>query len=125
MALNLEQLKDIPIKDRYLTFGFVRRLHSLLSDMKENRDLYKNLPELIMHIVLSYFHLFHEILKFSTEYKSSDGLQLSDDNQCVKRKGSGHKYILADIEAVTKGIHCWRIQVNHSYIFIIFLDLDY
>ena len=125
MALNSEQLQEIPIKDRYLTFGFVRRLHSSLSDMKGNRDLYKNLPELIMHIVLSYFYLFHEILKFSTEYKSSDGLQLSDDNRCVKATKSNHKHILADIEPVTKGIHCWRIQVNHSYIFIIFLSLDY
>ena len=52
------------------------------------------------------------ILKFSTEYKSSAYLTLSDDNRCVKKvNANDHRYILADIKPVTKGIHCWRIQV--------------
>ena len=81
MALNSEQLQEIPIKDRYLTFGFVRRLHSSLSDMKGNRDLYKNLPELIMHIVLSYFYLFPE---FDSNCKGESIVMI--DKHCIQNK---------------------------------------
>lgn len=54
-----------------------------------------------------------QILQFSTEFISQSGLQLSDNNKCVKRiNESGHTYVLADIEAVTTGVHCWRIKVE-------------
>eukprot|EP01084_Bolivina_argentea_P141969 249450_1 len=56
-----------------------------------------------------------EILKFSPQYMSDDGhLELSDDYKCVTHSGSdSHTYILADIQPVTNGVHCWRVQVTH------------
>ena len=56
-----------------------------------------------------------EELEFSTEYKSSSNLALSDFNCCVRKTDSkGHRYILVDDEPVTDGIHCWRIKVKSS-----------
>ena len=53
-----------------------------------------------------------KILKFSTEFITPNELQLSDDNRCVKKiNTSDHTYVLADIDPVTTGIHCWRIKV--------------
>ena len=64
----------------------------------------------------------YEILKFSAIYRSNadtNDLILLDDRKCVKNTCGRCRYILADIEPVTNGIHCWRVNVKYStYLFI-------
>ena len=54
-----------------------------------------------------------EVLSFSTTYKSTSQITLSDDNRCATKTQNGHRYILADSEPVSSGIHCWRIKVEY------------
>ena len=67
----------------------------------------------IINIITKYYFIC-KILKFSTKYKSDDGLQSIDNNKCVIRvQGSAlYKWILCYTKPVEKGIHCWRIKVT-------------
>lgn len=74
----------------------------------------------IIDIVIKYL-IIGKRLKFSTEYQSEDGLELREDNYVLVREGiptaSYNKYyrwILADMEPVTEGIHCWRVNAKHQ-----------
>lgn len=59
-------------------------------------------------------------LTFSTKYKSDKGLDLIDDNQCVRKSDNYPRttWILGDIEPVHDGIYCWRIFVEFYIILL-------
>eukprot|EP01084_Bolivina_argentea_P095846 172308_1 len=67
----------------------------------------------IIQLVFPYCKVL-EILQWSTEFKSKLHLELSNNNQCVKYVGqqNDHRFIVADIEPVCSGIHCWRIKAT-------------
>eukprot|EP01084_Bolivina_argentea_P042160 77770_1 len=58
------------------------------------------------------------MLTFSSKYKSDDGWKFSDHNRCIERLKGDHsaayRWILADIEPVFEGIHCWRVNAKHK-----------
>ena len=94
-------------QDELLVYGYIH---------KQSFDVH--IPTDVIELCLSFFMQLYEILRFSEQYKSSDDTHLSDDRKCVKRLTTyGHRYILADVDVVTNGIHCWRVQVKfYSYI---------
>ena len=73
----------------------------------------------ITKIIIEYYNI-AQILRWSQRYKSKTGFQLSDDDKLTTRiedhNGSqdSYKWISPEIEPVNKGIHCWRINVNHT-----------
>ena len=92
--------------DELLVYGFIHK--PLLKPL--------NIPLEIINLCLKFYMELYEILKFSDDKKKHyicERLQLSEDRTCVSRPGYTEcGYVLADIEPVTYGIHCWRIQVN-------------
>ena len=89
--------------DELLVFGYIR------CDIDIDDD---EIPMDIINLCMLFYHLNFEILSFSTEFCGQDIYQFTQNNQCVTVLESGHNFILADVEPVTQGIHCWRIQVN-------------
>ena len=71
------------------------------------------IPEDIINLCFVFYHLTYIIGKFSTKFRSDQGIELLDDNKCVKRVegGNGYEYAVSDMDPVFKGIHCWRIKV--------------
>ena len=68
----------------------------------------------IMNICLVFYLELFRILRFSDKFISKDGTELRDDNRCaIKSLEFGHNYIMADVEPVFNGIHCWRVQVKN------------
>ena len=69
----------------------------------------------IMSIIKKYCAI-TEILKWSTVIKDEGGFEFSDSNQCITRVNNSTKYrwITADVEPANYGIHCWRVNVNHT-----------
>lgn len=69
----------------------------------------------LLDICFDYYHLRFEVLKWSKVYMTIGDLELSDNNKCLTRTG-GHNYvcnyqwIIAEVEPVFTGIHCWRLQ---------------
>ena len=107
-VLKMATRKEV---DLLLTHGFIR---------KKQRKYHKIIPNDIMNMCFIFYHLPFEYLKWSNNFKSADGLLLTDDNKCVTRyhkKGwsaRSHRYILADCDPVFTGQHCWRIQVLYK-----------
>ena len=89
-------------RDELLVFGFIR-----FDDAVSNKEI----PTDIMNLCTDFYHLVFEILSFSDKFCSDEAFTFSDDNRCVTAVCDGHKWVLADIEPVTEGTHCWRIQV--------------
>ena len=71
----------------------------------------------ITNIIIKYYNI-GRILKWSKTLKSkTGGFEYSDDNKCVKRIDANrccYKWIAADIKPVNEGIHCWRVNANHT-----------
>ena len=63
----------------------------------------------IINITLKFYNQV-KILKFSKQYGGGD-IKFMDEDKCVIHKDCSHTYVLADIEPVKSGIHCWRVQV--------------
>ena len=75
----------------------------------------------IINICLLFYMEVYEILKFNDQFIAETGIELSDDNKCVTRvKGSYHRSIMADVEPVFEGIHCWRAQVKNPRTWVMF-----
>ena len=99
-------------KDVLLVYGYMH-----------NQSFFNKLqiPIEIIEICLKFFMEIYQIQQFTDDieshYRSSDGLLLTENRTCVRRvfdnscKWEECRYILADIEPLTTGIHCWRIQV--------------
>ena len=97
--------------DELLVYGYV---HEPILNVLQ-------IPTEIIEICLKFYMEIYKILQFSDNkelhYISNDGLLLTDNRTCVKRvfdeTSTFHecRYVLADIEPVTNGIHCWRVQV--------------
>ena len=77
-----------------------------------------DIPDEIITLFFIWYHIKSEILKWSETFhyqsKFSSAIDLSQDNTVVRVDSWGPAYILADVEPVTKGIHCWRIEVMLS-----------
>ena len=69
----------------------------------------------IANIIIEYYTL-AKILKWKTKY----GFEFSDENRCAKKIKdedgimTDYCWILPDIDAVNKGIYCWRLTANHT-----------
>ena len=85
--------------DELLVFGYIRT--QILINYDIPIDIYK--------LCYKFFHLLSEILTFSDELKSKDGIQLSHDKTYAIKKSVGHKYVLTASDPVFTGIHCWRV----------------
>ena len=91
-------------KDHLLVQGFIR-IYS--------QEFSINIPPEIHQLFFLWFHITAQILTWNAEYRSMNTIQLSEDKVLAKRNPVSFQpsYILADIEPVFDGIHCWRIQV--------------
>ena len=90
-------------QDELLVHGYINR-----------QITYKlqGIPTDIMNLFVLFYHIPFQLLSFSTKYKSRDGIIYTENNKCIVRRGVfSHRYVLVDIEPVTEGIHCWRVQV--------------
>lgn len=70
----------------------------------------QNTPPEIAGIIFLYFHILCEILEFDPDFKA-EGVELSDDKKCAKKKIGQQIYILAGGDPVTQGEHLWRLNV--------------
>eukprot|EP01083_Nonionella_stella_P075201 204291_1 len=84
------------------------------------------IPNEIGLLIQSYVDsICYQLLTFSEQYMThGDAWKLSKDRKFIKRTSSGIcAYVLADSQPVTKGVHCWRVQItsrdgsNHSTMF--------
>ena len=67
-----------------------------------------------MTIIVS-FYPFYERLKFSQSLKDKNLILTHGNTVLTNPKHQfGHRYAVVDMDPVTSGIHCWRIQVNKS-----------
>ena len=71
----------------------------------------------ISKIMIKYYNI-GRMLKWR---KKDAGYKFIEEDKCVKRfpegyeiKSNGVRWILPDIEPVNKGIHCWRVKVDHT-----------
>eukprot|EP01084_Bolivina_argentea_P227717 384634_1 len=90
-----------------LVYGYWRSYCKMLSVQS-----YKD----VVHLCVSFYCTWFKILKWNTIHYTNNILTLNDNNKCVKRlDGSNeHAYILANIDPVKDGIHCWRIKTVHK-----------
>lgn len=98
---------EYELQNEMLVYGYVKR---------ESKD-FAEIPLDIINICLLFYMELFEILTFSTEFISDDGIELMDNNKCVMRCDDRgmiwHTYAMADIEPVSEGVHCWRIKVQN------------
>ena len=92
------------LKDELLVFGWVRMEYD------------ETVPMDVCDLCFKFYHLLAEILTFSEEYRSSVGVELSEDKTYVIKQSYGHKYVLTTAEPVFSGIHCWRVLVESIWI---------
>lgn len=93
--------------DELLMYGYIR------CDIGINND---DIPLDIMNLCMKFYHLNFELLPFSQEFCSDDTYQFTENNQCITVIADNHKFIVADVEPVTTGVHCWRVQVDFCYV---------
>ena len=88
-------------KEKLLIVGYMRQINIT------------NIPLDIINLFILFYHATYKILQFSKIYCTQKAYVFSDDNKCVTRSrtSGGMAYIVADIEPVKDGIHCWRIKV--------------
>ena len=74
----------------------------------------------ITKIIIKYYNI-GRILKWRKKLGVKSGYKFIDEDKCVKRipqgyeiNGNGVSWILPNIEPVNKGIHCWRVKVDHT-----------
>lgn len=74
--------------------------------IKQQKDI--SIPCDIINLVLLFYHIDWEILKFANGKK---GFTVNDDGNVVTKDGWGVATIPVDIKPVTHGIYCWRIYM--------------
>ena len=101
------------LREEYLVYGYIQQKCSQL--------LKEAIPTDIIKLCLLFYQRDFEILKFSSKYKSKEGITLSDDNKCVTRikcgdvySADGHKYCLVEDTPAFNGLHCWRVHVDNQ-----------
>ena len=89
-------------RDDHIVFGWIRE-----TTIKLNITI----PNEIIKMCYIWYHLTHQILKFSDTFQTKNAWKLSDDSTCAIRKPSVayHAYITPKCESVSSGIHCWRV----------------
>ena len=95
------------LQNEIQVYGYIRQQTEAMS---------LEIPIDIMNICLSFYFETFEMLQFDAKYKSETGIILTDDRKCAKREWIGrdwYRYVMADIEPVREGIHCWRVNVKN------------
>lgn len=112
VEINLEALKKINNKDKYLMFGYFRTVSKEMI-----KSYYDNIPDLIVYICLSYFYHTHfGYLGLLTV--------LSKDKRTITKTSSswvGINYGSETIHSLDKCVCRWRLKINkrnteHIYI---------
>ena len=73
----------------------------------------------ITQIIIDYYNP-TQVLQWSRKLKSKDdnykAFHFSDEDKCVEMVSgrNDYRWISPDIEPVYQGIHCWRVNVNHT-----------
>ena len=99
---NTSKLRTIT-EDELLIHGYI----------KHQKYLSIPIPIDIINLLLLFYHIEWEMLKFMANTK---GFKLSEDRLCaIKQDKWIIQSIVADIEPVKSGIHCWRVYsfTNH------------
>ena len=94
--------QDYQLRNEMLVHGYIKR---------ESKDII-DIPLDVMSICLLFYLEVFEILKFSDKFISKEGIELLDDNKCVRAIEWDHIYAMPDIEPVFQGVHCWRAKIN-------------
>ena len=72
-------------------------------------------PQDVIQLIVNIF-LYSPVkfLKFSSKYKSTDAIQLTDGNKCATiMESKRHRdHVFIDEEPVRSGIHVWRFKVT-------------
>lgn len=100
--------------------------HSFLTDEKSallvygcirsENEIYKlHIPDSIIDLVVLWYTDTFQILQFSDEFCDRKAFRFEDDRKLIVRQPEsidrGHRFIVADIEPLMEGIHCFRSQV--------------
>ena len=88
-----------------LVHGFIR---------KQCKKMNIKIPLAIIDLFFIWYHIKCIPLPFSLKYISSKRIALTENNYCATSKSGNddtYGWVLADVEPVFKGIHCWRIRV--------------
>ena len=83
----------------------------------ECKKLDISMPDSLLELVFLWFCQKYQILKFSKTHRSEPGFYaFSKNSTMIRKKKGGHSYILADIQPLFEGVHCFRVEVKYNYI---------
>ena len=96
-------------KSELLVYGCIRL---------ENKTAKLQIPESIIELVLDWYLETFQILQFSDVFCDKKAFKFEEDRKFIIRQPDsvdrGHRFIVADIDPLMDGVHCFRAQVRCS-----------